>query len=218
MLEAWCPGTSGGEAIARVLFGEVNPSGHLPASFPVSVADLSRPVLDGDPTKPDQRFAVDYHEGAAIGYKWYDLKKIKPLFPFGYGLSYTQFAYSNLLAEEKNGQLHVRFRVTNTGNVAGKDVPQLYVAASNSKWEAPKRLAGWDKLTLKPDQSSEVALVVEPRLLGVFDGASKTWHISAGKYQLSVAHHAADTSNTKDTSVTVQLSPRTLDIAGKSLK
>ncbi len=215
VLEAWYPGTSGGEAIARVLFGEVNPSGHLPASFPVSVADLPRPVLDGDPAKPELRFAVDYHEGAAVGYKWYDLKKIKPLFPFGYGLSYTQFAYSGLVAEQKNGQLHVRFRVTNTGNVAGKDVPQLYVATSNNKWEAPKRLAGWDKLTLNPGQSSEVALVVEPRLLGVFDGASKTWRIAAGKYQLSVAHHAADTN---DTSVTVQLSPSTLDIAGKSLK
>jgi beta-glucosidase len=94
------------------------------------------------------RFTVDYHEGAAVGYKWFDLKGLKPLFPFGHGLSYTQFSYSGLSEPVKTASLHVRFKVTNTGAVAGKDVPQLYVAPLGAKWEAPKRLAGWDKVEL----------------------------------------------------------------------
>lgn len=87
MLQAWYPGTSGGEAIARVLFAEVNPSGRLPATIPVSESQLPRPKLDGDPKNEAARFTVDYHEGAAVGDKWFDLKGVKPLFPFGHGLS-----------------------------------------------------------------------------------------------------------------------------------
>ncbi|HEY8096582.1 MAG TPA: glycoside hydrolase family 3 C-terminal domain-containing protein, partial [Methylobacter sp.] len=153
ILEAWYPGTGGGEAIARILFGRVNPSGHLPATFPVGENQLPRPVLDGDRIHEEKRFSVNYLEGAAVGYKWFDLNHVKPLFPFGYGLSYTQFSYSNLGSEFKSGKLHVHFNVTNSGKISGKDVPQIYVEAIDAQWEAPKRLGGWDKVDLGPGQS-----------------------------------------------------------------
>ena len=215
VLEAWYPGTSGGEAIARVLFGAVNPSGHLPATFPASEQQLPRPKLDGDPKQPEQRFTVDYKEGAAVGYKWFDQKGLTPLFPFGHGLSYTTFSYSGLASQVKDGRLHVRFKVTNTGNVAGKDVPQVYVSPLAAKWEAPKRLAGWDKVALQPGESKEVDVVVEPRILGLFDEKSKTWRIAKGKYKLVLAEDAAGKNAT---SVTVDLPASTLDVRGRQRK
>ncbi|MYM72839.1 glycosyl hydrolase [Duganella sp. FT134W] len=212
IVQAWYPGTRGGEAIARVLFGEVNPSGHLPATFPASESQLPRPKLDGDPKNETVRFTVNYHEGAAVGYKWFDLKGLKPLFPFGHGLSYTQFAYTGLAASQKEGKLQLKFKITNTGAVKGKDVPQLYVAPVSAKWEAPKRLAGWDKVELAPGESKEVSVTVDPRLLGVFDSKSKTWRIAKGGYKVLLAHDAADS---KAASITVQLPQRTLNVAGK---
>jgi beta-glucosidase len=213
VLEAWYPGTGGGEAIANVLFGAVNPSGHLPATFPASEQQLPRPALDGDPKNPELQFAVDYKEGAAVGYKWFDLKGHKPLFPFGHGLSYTTFAYSGLSGQVRDGRLHVRFKVTNTGSVAGKDVPQVYASPLAGKWEAPKRLAGWDKLLLQPGESREVELTVEPRVLGVFDEKSRSWRIAAGKVRLTLAEDAAGTNGS---SVTVELPAATLDARGAS--
>ena len=213
VLETWYPGTSGGEAIANVLFGVVNPSGHLPATFPASESQLPRPTPDGDPKQPEMQFAVNYTEGAAVGYKWFDLKGHKPLFPFGHGLSYTTFAYSGLSSQMKDGRLHVRFKVTNTGSVAGKDVPQVYVSPLAAKWEAPKRLAGWDKVALQPGESKEVEVTVEPRVLGMFDESSRTWRIGKGKYKLMLAQDAAGTGAS---SVTVDLPASTLDVRGRA--
>jgi beta-glucosidase len=212
ILQAWYAGSGGGEAIARVLFGEVNPSGHLPTTFPVSESQLPRPKLDGDPKNEAVRFDVNYHEGAAVGYKWFDLKGLKPLFPFGHGLSYTQFSYSGLAADQKDGKLRLSFKVTNTGAVKGKDVPQLYVAPQGARWEAPKRLAGWDKVELAPGESKDVSVTVDPRLLAMFDSRSKTWRIAKGGYKVLLAHDAADA---KAASITVQLPARTLDVNGK---
>jgi len=211
VIEAWYPGTGGGEAIANVLFGAVNPSGHLPATFPASEQQLPRPKLDGDPKNPDLQFAVDYSEGAAVGYKWFDLKGHKPLFPFGHGLSYTSFAYSGLSAKVQDGRLHVRFKVTNTGSTAGKDVPQVYVSPLAGKWEAPKRLAGWDKVALQPGESKDVEVTVEPRVLGMFDEKSRTWRTPKGKVRLTLAEDAAGTNGS---SVTVDLPASTLDARG----
>jgi beta-glucosidase len=212
VLEAWYPGTSGAEAIANVLFGAVNPSGRLPATFPASEQQLPRPRLDGDPKHPEMQFSVDYHEGAAVGYKWFDLKGHKPLFPFGHGLSYTTFAYSKLSGQFKDGRLHVRFKVTNTGNVAGKDVPQVYASPLSGRWEAPKRLAGWDKLALQPGESEEVELTVEPRVLAMFDEKSRTWRTPRGQIRLILAQDAAGTNAS---SVTVDLPANTLDVRGR---
>ena len=217
ILEAWYPGTSGGEAIARILFGVVNPSGHLPATFPVAESQLPRPVLDGDPMHEEKRFSVNYSEGAAVGYKWFDLKKLTPLFPFGYGLSYTQFAYSNLTSEFTGGKLHVHFTVANTGKVSGKDVPQVYVQAADGQWEATKRLAGWDKVALDPGQNKQVNVDVDPRLLAMFDSKTKLWHIKAGKYKVLLAQHAG-TANADANSISIMLPERTLDPHGEIKK
>jgi beta-glucosidase len=214
VLEAWYPGTSGGEAIASVLFGEVNPSGHLPATFPVSEAQLPRPVLDGYPQVEHHRFDVDYHEGAAVGYKWFDLKGHTPLFPFGHGLSYTQFALSDLKAGVKDGVLHASFSVRNTGKVAGKEVVQVYVAPVNAQWEAPKRLAGFQKVDVKPGAAAKVSLSVDPRLLAMYDSASKTWKVAKGDYKVILA---ADAAGSQAASQVVHLEAAAYDVNGKPL-
>ncbi|MCX7217851.1 MAG: glycoside hydrolase family 3 C-terminal domain-containing protein [Burkholderiales bacterium] len=213
VLEAWYPGTNGGAAIANVLFGTVNPSGHLPVTFPQSENQLPRPKLDGDPAQPEARFDVHYHEGATVGYKWFDAKGLTPLFPFGHGLSYTQFARSGLRVEHRKGVLRAHFTVTNTGKLRGKTVPQLYVAAPG--WEAPKRLAGWAKLDLAPGQSKQVDVDIEPRILAMFDSASKNWRIAPGKVEVILAESAADPHASK---VSIQLNGALLDVTGKLRK
>ncbi len=135
VLEAWYPGQRGGEAIANILFGHVNPSGRLPISFPRDIAQTPRPELPGVGLPDKQQFDVNYVEGSKVGYRWFADKKLEPLFPFGYGLSYTQFAYANLRIE--GGKvMQVRFDVRNTGKVAGLAAPQLYLSPPRA---APKR-------------------------------------------------------------------------------
>jgi beta-glucosidase len=195
VLEAWYPGTSGGEAIARVLTGEINPSGRLPVTFPQSLEQLPRPTLDGYPEQPDARITVDYTiEGAAVGYKWFDLKGLKPLYPFGYGLSYTEFAYSDLGADVRDNHLSVRFAMKNTGQHPGQDVAQIYVSPMQPKmadgWEAPKRLGGFKKVNLQPGERTAVNLNVDPRLLAVYDGALKHWIIAEGDYAVILSRDA----------------------------
>jgi len=217
VLEAWYPGSSGGAAIARVLSGEVNPSGRLPATFPASLAQLPRPVLDGDAKTKDEniieKVATDYNiEGAAVGYKWFDLKGHKPLFPFGYGLSYTSFAYEGLDAKPAGTGIEVTFSIKNTGKRDGKAVGQVYVSPLAGGWEAPKRLGGWDKLELKAGASGKATVKIDPRLLGVYDSASKTWKIAAGEYLVTLA----DSAGAKPaSSVKVKLDARTVDVNGR---
>lgn len=211
VVEAWYPGTNGGEAIARVLTGEVNPSGHLPITFPASESQLPHEKVTGYPEVKDARFDVVYHEGATVGYKWFDAKNHKPLFPFGFGLSYTEFAMSDLKAEVKNGQLTASFTVKNTGALAGKDVAQVYVAPVKAKWEAPKRLGAFKKVDLKPGESTHVSVTVDPRLLGIYDSKSKTWTIAKGEYQVMLATSSADIVS----SVKVKLPKKVLDVRGK---
>lgn len=214
VLEAWYPGSGGGEAIARVLTGEVNPSGHLPATFPASVDQLPRPKLDGDPKLgPDTHPHTDYDiEGAAVGYKWFDKKGLKPLFPFGYGLSYTAFQLGGLTAQADGKGLKASFSMKNTGAKDGKEVAQIYVApATDAGWEAPKRLGGFVKADLKPGESQTLTASVDPRLLGTYDSASKTWTIKAGDYKVMLATSATDIAQT----VTVHLDQQTLNVQGK---
>jgi beta-glucosidase len=217
VLEAWYPGTNGGEAIASVLFGEANPSGHLPVTFPASEAQLPRPVLDGYPEVQDRRFDVDYHEGAAVGYKWFDLKGHQPLFPFGHGLSYSEFALSDLSASVKDGTLHASFSVKNVGKVAGKEVAQVYVAPLGVRWEAPKRLAAFHKVEVQPGASARAAVTVDPRLLAMYDPASKTWKVAAGDYKVILAADAAQAATAAAPSKVVRLEEATYDVNGKRL-
>ena len=218
VLEAWYPGTKGGEAIASVLFGEANPSGHLPVTFPASEAQLPRPVLDGYPEVKDQRFDVDYHEGAAVGYKWFDLKGHKPLFPFGHGLSYSRFDLSDLAATVKDGTLYASFTVKNVGKVAGKEVAQVYVAPLQARWEAPTRLAGFHKVDVKPGASARGVVTVDPRLLAMYDPATKTWKVAEGEYRVILAADAAEASGGKAVSKVVRLPAATYDVNGKRLR
>lgn len=188
VLQAWYPGSAGGAAIARVLTGEVDASGRLPATFPASTAQLPRPVLDGRGLAEDVRFDTDYNiEGAAVGYKWFDKQQLKPLFAFGHGLSYTSFRYEGLQAHAQQGSIGVSFKVSNTGARAGKAVPQIYVSKVGGGWEAPKRLAGWDKLSLAAGASASSTLQLDPRTLAVYDSRRGKWLIAAGEYQITLA-------------------------------
>ena len=211
VVEAWYPGTSGGEAIARVLTGEVNPSGHLPATFPASLDQTPRPVLEGDPKlDQDSHPMGNYNiEGAAIGYKWFDKKGYKPLFAFGHGLSYTTFALSDLTAAPEGKGLKASFSVKNTGAVSGKEVAQIYV--SGNGWEAPKRLGAFKKVEVAPGQSQSASVTVDPRLLATYDSASKTWTVAAGDYKVMLATSATEIVQT----VTVHLDAQTLNVKGE---
>ncbi len=215
VLEAWYPGTSGGEAIAGVLFGDVNPSGHLPATFPVSESQLPRPTLVGYPEVADKRIDVEYREGAAVGYKWFDLNGLKPLFPFGHGLSYTEFALSDLAASVKDGILQASFTVKNSGRLAGKDVAQVYVSPVDVRWEAPKRLVGFQKVFVKPGAGVKASISVDPRLLALYDSATKTWNVAKGDYKVILAANAADD---RAVSTVVHLEAAVYDVNGKPLR
>lgn len=202
VLEAWYPGSGGGEAIAHVLFGTVDPSGHLPVSFPVSRGQLPHPVLPGSGDPGDRSFAVHYDEGAAVGYKWYQAKDLKPLFAFGYGLSYTRFGYSELAAQAApDGRLRVSFTIRNVGSRDGAAVAQVYAGPTAGGWEAPRRLAGWKKVELAPGASKRVSLEVDPRLLAVFDARAQRWMRAPGTYRLWLG----GASNDLPVSITLRL-------------
>jgi beta-glucosidase len=197
IVEAWFPGSGGGEAIARVLLGEVDASGRLPATFPASLDQFPQPTLPGSGLKDGTPFVINYPEGAAVGYKWFDKKNLKPLFPFGYGLSYTQFAYSDLGAAVIDGKLTVHFTVKNASSRAGKDTPQIYVSPKNGSWEAPKRLAGFSKVSLASGASTTVTLTVDPRLLSVYDASG--WKMSDGPFVVALGSSAADIKQSVET-------------------
>lgn len=187
VLEAFYPGIRGGPAIARILTGKVNPSGHLPISFPASAAQFARPDLPGLGLPNDTPSKITYDEGAAVGYKWYDAKGYTPLFAFGHGLSYTNFALSGFAAQSDGRTIRVSFSVRNTGKREGKAVGQVYVAPADWKrvgWDAPKRLGAFAKIDLKPGQSKTVDVTVDPRLLATYEAAGDKWHIRAGEYRL----------------------------------
>jgi beta-glucosidase len=195
ILEAFYPGIRGGPAIARILTGKVNPSGHLPISFPASADQLARPDIAGLGKPDGTPEEVLYDEGAAIGYKWYDLKGYKPLFWFGHGLSYTNFELSNLAAQPDGKAIRVSFAMRNVGKRQGKGVAQVYVAPADWKkagWEAPKRLGAFAKANLKPGQIKSIELTIDPRLLATYEAAGNNWHIRAGEYRLMLGEASDD--------------------------
>jgi len=190
ILEAWYPGRAGGKAIANLLTGKVNPSGHLPVTFAASESQLPRPVRPGGHTEEEQ-FPLPYTEGAAVGYKWFDKNNLQPLFPFGHGLSYTRFELgAPTAAANPDGTVTVSFTARNAGQRRGMDVAQVYVAGAG--WEAPKRLGGFQKVDLAPGASGNVSVTIDPRLLATFDNASQQWRVAPGTYQLLVGESSAD--------------------------
>jgi beta-glucosidase len=207
IVEAWYPGTAGGAAIADVLSGRVNPSGHLPATFPAAMSQLVRPQeIDPIGKKENSAVTVNYTEGAAVGYKWFDKNRLTPQFAFGHGLSYTDFRFGGLKAAPANGSITARFTVANSGKRKGMAVPQVYVAPASGGWEAPKRLGGWQKVDLAPGQSKTVSVSIDPRLLATFNGDSHRWEIAGGDYKVMLAHSAGAIDQT----VTVHIGARTL--------
>jgi beta-glucosidase len=196
-----------------VLTGEVNPSGRLPITFPQSADQLPRPVIDGDNSKPDLMVDANYDiEGAAVGYKWFDQKGHKPLFAFGHGLSYSTFGYSDLKTSVAGDTLTVSFKVTNTGKVAGKDVPQVYVGPKGGAgWEAPRRLGGFKKVDLAPGASTTVSVSVDPRLLATFDSKAKAWAIAAGAYEVSLGASSRDLGAKADVTLAAKTLPVSYD-------
>ena len=194
ILEAWYPGIRGGEAIVNILFGEVNPSGKLPVSFPKSEAELPRRRVPGmsadageDYRRSDQTapFDIDYSEGLKVGYKWYESEGRQPLFPFGFGLSYTSFSYSRLNTASGDG-LQVSFDVTNTGTRAGAEVAQVYVRLPESAGEPFKRLVAWQKVQLSPGETRGVTLTLDSHYLSVVDDSKDAWKLVPGDYKVYV--------------------------------
>ena len=195
IIEAWYPGQKGGEAIAEILSGAVNPSGRLPLTFPRSEAQLPHPTLQGDPTGApigpvgrgghyDRTFVADYGEGAEVGYKWYLERGERPLFPFGFGLSYTTFGLRSLSASVDGVSVTVRATTWNSGARAGAATPEFYVSGPAGA-NIPLRLAGWSRVDLAPGEEREVSASVDPRLLATFDESSRRWRIRGGDYQIT---------------------------------
>jgi beta-glucosidase len=182
VLEAWYPGQEDGNAIASVLFGDVDPAGRLPMTFP---ADERQGPAKTPAEYPGDGAAVHYDEGVLVGYRWYDAKGEKPLFPFGHGLSYTTFRYGDLQASRDA----VRVRVTNTGRRAGTEVAQLYLGLPASADEPPSRLKGFQKVRLSPGQTATVTFRLDARALSAWDG---TWRVRPGIYKVAVGSSSRD--------------------------
>ena len=204
VLEAWYPGQDDGTAIASVLFGDIDPSGHLPETFPTS---LSKIPTASPAQFPGVNGLVQYSEGLDVGYRWYDARKVKPLFPFGYGLSYTSFRFSHLTVTPKslinrasgpdapNGQgarvARVSATVTNTGQVRGSDVVQLYIGDPASSGEPPRQLEGFRRITLAPQQSRTVRFTITGHELSYFNSRANGWSLPDGLFSLYVGDSSA---------------------------
>jgi len=214
-IEVWYPGIMGHEALANILFGDVNPTGKLPASFAKSDADLphstvfgmrppappAAPAAPGAPgAAPAGRggggggrgpaaFDIDYTEGLKVGYKWFDAENKEPLFPFGYGLSYTTYAYSGLKASVDS----VSFTVRNTGKRAGAEIAQVYAGLPAAAQEPPKRLVAWERIPLAPGESKAVTLKIDPKFLSIFNEQRDDWEFLPGEYKFFVGGSSRST-------------------------
>lgn len=215
VLEAWYPGQRGGEAIARLLLGDVNPSGRLPITFPASedqaprtepgglaelrARDAARAaangggvVAPGDQGPRIAPFAVDYHEGANVGYRWYEIMERQPLFPFGFGLSYTHFDYADLSIEVDDGAPRVSLDISNVGSRAGADVPQVYVRAADRLGRESWRLAGFARVEIGAGETRRVSIDLDSRAFSNWDQELKQWRLPSGVLQLAAGRSATD--------------------------
>jgi beta-glucosidase len=201
--EAWYSGSRGAEAVANVLFGDVNPSGKLPMTFPKSEADLphltvkqpppgsqgASPVMkDGD---AKAKFSTTYDEGLKVGYKWYDAEKKPVLFPFGFGLSYTTYSYTALQVTP-GATPTVTFKITNIGTRPGTEIAEVYAALPASAQEPPKRLVGFTRVTLAAGETKTVSIAVDPKYLSIFDVAADKWKLLPGSYSFLVGGSSQD--------------------------
>lgn len=212
IVEAWYPGIRGGVALAEILTGKVNPTGKLAITFPKSDADLPHPRIVQPPPASKVNFAslrgdiskamslmakglppfqIYYNEKLEVGYKWYDAENKPVLFPFGFGLSYTTYAYSDLEVKPGDG-LTVSFTVKNTGERAGTEIAEVYSSLPASAGEPPKRLIGWSRVELGPGESKQVTVPVAQDRLTIYDQASDSWKLVPGSYNVMVGGSSQD--------------------------
>lgn len=199
IVQDWYLGSEAGSALAAVLMGDVNPSGKLPFTFPVKLEDVPAHSM-GEYTGESSRKTIDikYNEGIFVGYRWADKqKKVKPLFPFGHGLSYTTFTYGKPVADSKtmsaDGTLTVKVNVKNTGAREGQEVVQMYISDKQSSLPRPiKELKGFQKIKLAPGEEKEVTFTINKEALSFFDDAKHAWVAESGKFEAIIAASAAD--------------------------
>jgi beta-glucosidase len=189
IIENWYPGQEDGNAIAALLFGDVNFSGKLPVTFPVSLADVPAHTTA---QWPGQNGTVQYSEALQVGYRWYDAQNKTPLFPFGFGLSYTTFRYTNLIvaAPAADGSVAVGFDLTNTGSRAGAEVAEVYVSQPASAAEPPRNLRGFQRIDLTPGETRHVAVTLDARSFQTW--TNNTWTATAGTHTVAVAASSRD--------------------------
>jgi beta-glucosidase len=192
VVEAWLPGQEGGTALAAILFGDVNPSGKLPDTLAASRADYS----DAN-NFPGANHQVNYAEGIYVGYRHFDQANIAPIFPFGYGLSYTTFGYAHLKLSQSelapDGSVTASVDITNTGKRAGAEVVELYVHDTKPKIDKPVReLKGFAKVALQPGETKTVQFTLQPRALAYFDTPGHQWKADAGDYQVQIGASSRD--------------------------
>lgn len=193
IIQAWYLGSEAGNALASVLLGEVNPSGKLPFTFPVCLEDNPAHALGEYPGDE----SVKYNEGLFVGYRWTDKEKIKPLFPFGYGLSYTTFKYGKAILDKKemheDETIQITIPVTNTGTRAGAEIVQLYIGDKESSLPRPlKELKGFSKVSLEPGETKVVSFSISKDALSFFDDTRHEWIAEPGKFEVFIAASATD--------------------------
>ncbi len=207
IVEAWYAGSSGHKALANVLVGQVNPTGKLAMTFPASEEDLPRSAIpalapedEGQGTRAvngethlSSKYSVTYAEGSKVGYKWYQSEHKQVLFPFGFGLSYTSYAYTGLKIEDEKNERVVSFSVKNTGERSGTEIAQVYAALPDAAGESFRRLVGWVRVELKSGESKTVSVTIDPQMLSVFDEHKNGWALLSGSYHLFAGPSSANT-------------------------
>ena len=203
IVQDWYLGSEAGSSLAAILMGDVNPSGKLPFTFPVKLEDCPAHSL-GEYTGKRSKDIIDikYNESIFVGYRWADKqKKVKPLFPFGHGLSYTTFEYGKPTADSKtmqaDGTLTVKVSVKNTGAREGQEVVQLYISDKKSSLPRPvKELKSFQKVKLAPGETKEVTFTIDKEALSFFDDTQHAWVTEPGKFEAVIAASAADVKGT----------------------
>ena len=202
IVQAWYPGQAGGQAIAEIVVGHVNPSGRLPITFPLDLDQTPRPELPDSGAPWGTSSTIRYTEGADVGYRWFARTGQVPMFALGHGLSYTAFEYRDLAAAGDR-TIEASFTVVNTGDRSGADVPQLYLTAAPGGQML--RLLGFERVELKPGESRRVTIQADPRLLARYDGGAGSWRIEPGGYAVAVGASAVSPRLTAE----VELAGRT---------
>jgi beta-glucosidase len=191
VLEAWYPGEEDGNVVADLLFGDVNPSGKLPMTFPKAESEVPAhtpeqyPGVNGNAT---------YSEKLQVGYRWYDAQNVAPLFPFGFGLSYTTFALAhlNISSAGADGKVSVALDVTNSGAREGAEVVQVYVATPPDAGEPPRQLKGFAKVKLRPGETRRVIIALDRRAFSIWNTATNRWTAVPGRHEILVGTSSRD--------------------------